>query len=197
MPRGFSGPEEFRAWLEEHHARVSELIIRCWKTRAKHRGMTYRQALDEALCVGWIDGVRRSVDAESFSVRFTPRRSKSPWSAINMARASQLQAEGRMHPAGLAAWEAGKRAHRPQETRGGTLAPFYLRKLRARPRAWRFIEEQPPSYRRLCALWVMSAKQPETRARRLEVLIASSERQQAIPPLGRAAHRGTRGRTRG
>ncbi len=105
-PRSFAGPREFRAWLEEHHARVTELLVRCWKTQARHRAMTYRQALDEALCLGWIDGVRRSLDEASFSVRFTPRKPKSAWSAVNVARVGELRAEGRMHPAGLAAFDA-------------------------------------------------------------------------------------------
>jgi uncharacterized protein YdeI (YjbR/CyaY-like superfamily) len=151
--------------------------------------MTYRQALDEALCLGWIDGVRRSLDEASFSVRFTPRKPKSAWSAVNVARVGQLRAEGRMHPAGLAAFDARVKTGYSHESRPQALAPAYLKKLRANARAWRFFEAQPPWYRRTCAFWVMSARRPETRARRLDVLISSSERQESVPPLKRPARR--------
>jgi uncharacterized protein YdeI (YjbR/CyaY-like superfamily) len=197
MPRSFAGPAEFRAWIEEHHARATELLVRCWKVEARHRGMTYRQALDEALCLGWIDGVRRSVDEASFSVRFTPRKPKSAWSAVNIARVGQLQAEGRMHAAGLAAFDARVKSGYSYESRPRALAPAYLKKLRASARAWRFFEEQPPWYRRTCAFWIMSAKQPETRARRLQLLIASSEKEESVAPLKRPATPPTTGRPRG
>lgn len=187
-PRSFASPAEFRAWLEEHHGSVNELFVRCWKTQARHKGMTYREALDEALCLGWIDGVRRSVDGASFSVRFTPRKAKSAWSAVNIARAGQLQKAGRLHPKGLAAFQARVKPQYSYESRPRALAPAYLKKFRANRLAWRFFEAQPPWYRRTTAFWVMSAKQAETRARRLDVLIASSEQQKAIPPLkGRSA----------
>ncbi len=182
-PRSFPSPTEFRAWLEEHHGSVNELFVRCWKTQARHKGMTYREALDEALCLGWIDGVRRSVDEASFNVRFTPRKAKSQWSAVNVTRANQLLKERRMHPAGLAAFRARVNTQYSYESRPQALAPAYLRKFRANPRAWKFFEAQPPWYRRTTAFWVMSAKQEETRARRLDVLIASSEQHKAIPPL--------------
>jgi len=192
--RAFRGPDEFRAWLLEHGTSVTELFVRCYKGQAKHKGMTYRQALDEALCFGWIDGVRRSLDDSSFSVRFTPRKPKSEWSAVNIKRVGQLRAEGRMHPAGLAAFDAGVKSRYSYETRPRSLSAPYLEKLRANPRAWRFFEAQPPWYRRTTAFWVMSAKQPETRARRLDALIAHSERQSAIPPLKRPGPRGPAGR---
>lgn len=184
-PRSFPGPASFRAWLEKHHARATELLLRCRKTGASGRGVTYREALDEALCLGWIDGVRHGLDEESFSVRFTPRKPKSAWSAVNIARALQLEADGRMHPAGLAAFRARVKPQYSYEIRPLGLAPAYLAKLRARPRAWRFFQAQPPWYRRSCAFWVMSAKLPQTRERRLDVLIESSEQQKAVPPLRR------------
>ena len=159
--------------------------------------MTYRQALDEALCLGWIDGVRRSLDEASFSVRFTPRKPKSAWSAVNIARVGGLRAEGRMHPAGLAAFGARVKTGYSYESRPQALAPAFLRKLRASARARRFFEAQPPWYRRTCAFWVMSAKQAETRARRLQVLIASSEKKESVAPLKRPATRPTTGRPRG
>jgi uncharacterized protein YdeI (YjbR/CyaY-like superfamily) len=103
IPTAFATPRALRAWLERHHGTAAELYIRCYKSHAKEKGVTYTQALDEALCYGWIDGVRRSFDEDSFSVRFTPRRPKSVWSAVNIRRAGELEAAGRMRPSGLAA----------------------------------------------------------------------------------------------
>src|SRR5512147_1648704 len=104
-PRRFATPAGFRAWLARHHATTDELVIRCYKVHASHLGMTYSEALDEALCHGWIDGVRRSVDEDTFSVRFSPRRTGSRWSHVNTRRARKLRAAGRMTPAGLAAFQ--------------------------------------------------------------------------------------------
>jgi uncharacterized protein YdeI (YjbR/CyaY-like superfamily) len=145
--------------------------------------LTYRQALDEALCAGWIDGVRHGLDALTFSVRFTPRKPKSAWSTTNIRRFLELQAEGRVHPAGRRAFEARVKSGYSFESRPRALAPAFLRSFRSHPKAWRFFEEQPPWYRRTSSFWVMSAKKPETRKRRLAVLIAHSERQRGIPPL--------------
>jgi uncharacterized protein YdeI (YjbR/CyaY-like superfamily) len=186
-PRSFSGAASFRRWLERNHDRETELLLRCRKTGAAGRGVTYREALDEALCLGWIDGVRRAVDADSFSVRFTPRKPKSAWSAVNVRRARQLEAEGRMHPAGLAAFRARVKPEYSYESRPRSLAPAHLARFRARARAWRFFEAQAPWYRRICAFWVMSAKRPETRERRLDRLIEVSDRQEGLPSLKRPA----------
>lgn len=144
--------------------------------------------------MGWIDGVRRSVDATSFSVRFSPRKPKSAWSTVNITRFGQLQKEGRVHPAGLAAFQARVKTQYSYENRPQALAPAYVRKFRANQRAWRFFDAQPPWYRRTCAFWVMSAKQPETRERRLALLITISGQQKGIPPLKPGPAR--RGRTR-
>jgi len=188
-PRGFRQPAAFRAWLLAHHATASELLVRCFKVFARERGMTYAEALDEALCFGWIDGVRRSVDAHSFSVRFTPRKAKSYWSAVNRRHAERLLAEGRMHPAGRTALgkaaeaEAGRYSF---ERRPHALSPAYEKRLRARPRAWAFYQQQAPWYRRTSAFWVMSARREETRERRLTELIACSAEQRPIGPLARA-----------
>lgn len=191
--RGFAGPAEFRAWLERNRASAAELYVRCAKVQAGG-GVTYRQALDEALCFGWIDGVRHALDAKSFSVRFTPRKAKSAWSAVNIRRFRELRAAGRVRPAGLRAYEARTESRYSFESRPSTLAPAYLRALRANARAFRFFEVQPPWYQRTVSFWVMSAKRPETRERRLAVLITHSERQQGIPPLMRPT---ARGRARG
>ena len=146
------------------------------------------------------------MDETSFSVRFTPRKAKSAWSAVNIARARELEAEGRMHPAGLAAFRARAKPEYSYEGRPRALAPAYLKKLRANPRAWRFFSAQAPWYRRTCAFWIMSAKRPETRERRLDRLIALSEQHEGVPPLktrdvtpAREPRPGTRppGRSRG
>jgi uncharacterized protein YdeI (YjbR/CyaY-like superfamily) len=190
----FRTPQAFHAWLEAHHADAAELVVRCFKTHAAGRGMTYSQALDEALCFGWIDGVRRSVDADSFSVRFTPRQEKSKWSAVNVARARVLEREGRMRPPGLVAFrkrsDGDSEAPYSYESRPQELAPAYAKRIRANPRARAFYESQPPWYRRTTAFWVMSAKQEETRLRRLSALIACSEAGRPIDALARAPKTG-------
>jgi uncharacterized protein YdeI (YjbR/CyaY-like superfamily) len=178
--KAFSGPAEFRAWLEKHHATASELFVRCAKAHVK-TGLTYRQALDEALCLGWIDGVRHSVDAASFSQRFSPRKPRSAWSTVNIKRFRELQAERRVTPAGLRAFETGVKSQYSFESRPSALSPAYRRRFRSHTRAWAFFEALPPGYRRTCCFWVMSAKQPETRERRLDVLIARSARGEGVP----------------
>lgn len=194
--RRFPGRSAFRAWLERNRATARELYVRCAKAGAAGGGLTYRQALDEALCLGWIDGVRHALDAQSFSVRFSPRKARSAWSAVNVRRFQELRAEGRARPAGLAAFEARVKIRHSFESRPRALAPAYLRRLRASPRAWRFFEAQPPWYRRTCSFWVMSAKQADTRARRLAVLIASSARGHGIPPFKRPSPRAATGNRR-
>ena len=184
-PRAFPGPAAFRAWLRKNHAKEKELLVRCCKVAVKDKGLTYREALDEALCFGWIDGVRRRVDATTFSVRFTPRKPKSKWSAVNIKRMRELSAEKRLHPAGQKAFDARIASSYSYETRPQVLAPELMKRFRARPRAWRYFEERPPWYRRTASFWVMSAKKPETRERRLEELIAKCARASAIPPLKR------------
>jgi uncharacterized protein YdeI (YjbR/CyaY-like superfamily) len=192
-PRGFSDPAEFRAWLAKNHATTAELFVRCAKAHVP-RGLTYRQALDEALCIGWIDGVRHSVDATSFSVRFTPRKPRSAWSTVNIKRFLELQSEGRVRPPGHQAFEARVKSRYSFESRPRALAPAYLRRFRSNRRAWAFFKAQPPWYQRTCSFWVMSAKQPETRERRLALLVSRSERGEGISPLKRPAARGAKSR---
>lgn len=180
--RPFASASAFRAWLEKNGATIRELYVRCAKVGAPG-GLTYKQALDEALCLGWIDGVRHSLDAASFSVRFTPRKAKSAWSAVNVKRFAELDAEGRLHPNGRAAYAAGGRTQYSYESRPRDLAPVYLKKFKARRKAWAFFAAQPPWYRRTCAFWVMSARRPETRERRLGTLMACSEKHEGLPGL--------------
>lgn len=190
----FRTPAAFRAWLATHHKTARELIVRCYKRHAAARGLTYAQALDEALCVGWIDGIRRAIDDDSFSTRFTPRRPRSVWSRINIGHAGRLIAEGRMKKAGLEAF-----ARRPAPPVGAysfenrpSLSLDLERAFRAHPPAWGYYRGQPPWYQRTTAHWIMSAKRDETRARRLATLIACSARREPIPQLDRRPSEATR-----
>jgi uncharacterized protein YdeI (YjbR/CyaY-like superfamily) len=184
-PRAFRSPEAFRVWLLKHHATEPELLIRIFKNHMARRGMTNAQAVDEALCFGWIDGVRRRIDADSFSVRFTPRRKGSVWSAINIRRVAELEQTGRMHEAGRAAFAARVASSYSYESRPRELAPALLARLKKNRPAWRFFSAQAPWYQRISAFWIMSAKQPQTRERRLADLIARSE--EKLPIRGLAA----------
>jgi uncharacterized protein YdeI (YjbR/CyaY-like superfamily) len=194
-PTPFRSSARFRAWLQKNHGRRSELLVSCAKAGAG-TGLSYKQALDEALCFGWIDGVRRSIDETCFSVRFTPRKPKSYWSAVNIRRARELEAEGRMHAAGLAVFRGRveREARYSFESRPRALAPELERRFRAQKRAWADFQARPPWYRRTSSFWVMSAKQPETRARRFELLLECSKKGVTIPMLTRAPKRTMAGR---
>ena len=174
--KSFRTQVDFRAWLERHHDSETELMMRLFKVHARHRGIGYREALDEALCFGWIDGVVRSLDEDSFTQRFTPRKQKSNWSAVNVKRYGELLAAGRVHPAGVAAfarWD-GKKAPYSFESAPRALSPELARRFRQKKRAWAFWEQQPPGYRRVMTHWVMSAKREETREKRLVALMKES-----------------------
>ena len=161
--------------------------MRLFKVHAKERGVTYREALDEALCFGWIDGVRRALDADSFTQRFSPRRAGSKWSQVNRRRMGELQAAGLLAPPGLAAWKAASKqpAGYSFESRPTALAKRYLTQLAANARAHAYFKGEAPWYRRVTSFYVMSAKQEETRQRRLEQLIACCEQQRRIGILAR------------
>jgi uncharacterized protein YdeI (YjbR/CyaY-like superfamily) len=186
--KAFASSRDFRKWLRANHETTSELLVRCYKVHARDKGLTYREALDEALCFGWIDGVRRAVDEESFSTRFTPRKPGSKWSAINTRRAKELEAEGRMHPAGLRAFARrndGNSKRYSFEEKPSKLDPASARAFRANPRAWEFFQAQAPWYQRTSIFWVMDARQEATRARRLAELITRSARGEPIKLLDR------------
>lgn len=193
MLRRFASAREFRTWLAKSHDTAKELLLRCYKTHARDKGLTYREALDEALCFGWIDGVRRAVDEESFSTRFSPRKPRSKWSAINIRRAKELEAEGRMHEVGLRAFAARDAVSSKRysfEERPSKLDPASLKAFRANRRAWTFFQAQAPWYQRTSIFWVMDARKEETRSRRLGELIACSGRGEPIKVLDRRpAHR--------
>jgi uncharacterized protein YdeI (YjbR/CyaY-like superfamily) len=186
-PTSFTTPAAFRRWLKRHHSSSTELLVRLRKVGASGTGMTYAEALDEALCVGWIDGVRKSIGAAGFTVRFTPRTSKSKWSAVNCRKFNALEAAGRIRAAGMKAF----REHRATgveysyESGPKELSPAFTRTFRANLAAWKFFSTLPPSYRRTSSFWVMSAKREETRARRLGTLIDCSRQGRRIPQLAR------------
>jgi uncharacterized protein YdeI (YjbR/CyaY-like superfamily) len=188
-PRGFGTAAAFRDWLHRNHATAREIIVRLQRVHAADRGITYKQALDEALCFGWIDGVRRPLDADSFSVRFTPRKPRSTWSRVNVGHAERLIVEGRMREAGLAAFRARDEKHTAIysfEQRPSDLAPACKKAFQANATAWSYFQSQPPWYRRTSTRWVMSAKKQETRSKRLTTLIDCSARGVPIPPLDRS-----------
>ena len=173
----FSTQSLFREWLAKNHARSVELWVGFHKKKSGKKSITYPEALDEALCFGWIDGVRKTVNESSYTIRFTPRKSKSIWSRVNTERAEELSKLGRMKPSGLQAFAL----RDPQrsgiysfESSARKLAAAYETKFRAKRKAWEYFQSQPPGYRKLATFWVMSAKKEETRLRRLEQLISDS-----------------------
>ncbi len=187
-PRFFETPAALRAWLERNHARRDELWVGIHKKGSGLPSVTYAEALDEALCYGWIDGVRRSLDATSYVIRFTPRKARSAWSAVNVRHVARLTRAGRMRPPGLAAFAARDPARTERdssEREQATLPPEYERLFRAHAKAWTFFQAKPASYRRPAIWWVMSAKREETRLRRLQTLIADSAAGRDIKPLAR------------
>lgn len=188
-PRFFVTPADFRRWLERNHGRERELLVGFFKKGSGKPSITWPESVDEAICFGWIDGVRHTIDESAYSIRFTPRKPTSIWSAVNVAKAEALTAAGRMAPAGAAAFAA----RTPERTgvysfeRAATakLTADEERRFSAQQRARAFFDAQPPWYRRTAFHWVVSAKRPETRARRLDQLIADSAAGRTIPPLTR------------
>jgi uncharacterized protein YdeI (YjbR/CyaY-like superfamily) len=188
-PRFFETPERFREWLAEHHATHTELLVGFYKRGSGRPSITWPESVDEALCYGWIDGVRRSLSDEAYTIRFTPRRPTSIWSAINVARVAALEQLGRMTPAGARAFSARTPARTGvysfERAEAARLSPEQERALRGHAAAAAFFDAQPPWYRRTAIHWVISAKREETRARRLAQLIADSAEQRTIGPLTR------------
>jgi uncharacterized protein YdeI (YjbR/CyaY-like superfamily) len=186
-PTFFATPDDFRAWLQEHHETERELLVGFHKKGSGRPSITWPQSVDQALCFGWIDGVRRRIDDESYSIRFTPRKARSTWSAINVKRVGELTAEGLMHPAGVAAFERrsdDKTAiYAYEQRKAAALDAEQNRRFKADKKAWAWFQAQPPSYRRTATYWVISAKKAETRQRRLERLIADSAAGRTIPSL--------------
>ncbi len=187
-PIYFESPHAFREWLAANHEAAAEVLVGFHKRGSGRPSLTWPESVDQALCFGWIDGVRRSVDAERYTIRFTPRQARSYWSNVNIKRAKELIELGLMQEAGLRAFEArsGERSGAYSfENRGVTLDPSFEARLRANEKAWGFFQAQAPWYRRTASFWVMSAKREETRLRRLEALIAESEAGRTVGPLTR------------
>jgi len=183
-PTFFASAAAFRRWLAVHHAKEPELLVGFYHRGSGLGGITYSEALDEALCFGWIDGVRRNFDRTSYTIRFTPRRAGSNWSNVNIRRVRALKAAGRMRAAGFREFRAGrKRREYLFEARPKQLAPAYLERLRDNAKAWSFFTSQPPGFRRTAASWVMSGKMEPTRLRRLAALIAAAERGERPAPF--------------
>src|SRR5438105_5041004 len=180
MPKFFRSTSDFRKWLERNHEVKSELWVGFYKKNSGRPSITWPESVDEALCFGWIDGIRKSVDDISYKIRFTPRRRGSIWSAINIRRAQELTKQKRMRPAGLKAFAArieNKSGVYSYEQRRAELEKPYSSRLKKNKGAWDFFQAQPPSYRKMMSWYIMSAKTEETRSKRFEkLMIASASR---------------------
>jgi uncharacterized protein YdeI (YjbR/CyaY-like superfamily) len=188
-PAFFSASSEWRAWLEEHHAETEELWVGFHKKHSGNPSITWPEAVDAALCFGWIDGIRKSLDEVSYTIRFTPRRARSTWSAVNIRRVAELKKSGLMHPAGVRAFTARRdeksEIYAYEQRKGAKLGGAYEQRFRTDKTAWSFFQAQPPWYRRTASWWVISAKKEETRQRRLATLIEDSKSGRTIRALTR------------
>ncbi len=175
----FRSHSDLRKWFEKHHTTARELWVGYYKRASGKRSITWPESVDEALCVGWIDGIRKSVDDLTYTIRFTPRKPRSIWSAVNIRRARALAVERRMQPAGLAAF-AVRRENRSgiysYEQRQARLPEPYAGMLRENRAAWDFFRALPPGVRKQMCWWVISARKEETRLKRLKKLVEESAR---------------------
>jgi uncharacterized protein YdeI (YjbR/CyaY-like superfamily) len=184
----FASAEKLREWLAKHHESESELWVGFYKVGTGRPSVTYKEAVDEVLCVGWIDGVRQSIDEERWRIRMTPRKPGSYWSEVNTKRANELIAEGRMTAVGLAEFErrdVEKTKEYSYEARTRGLDAPYEKRFKANKKAWAHFEAQPPGYRKTASWWVMSAKREETRWSRLETLFVESAQGKDLKALVR------------
>ena len=182
-PRFFATPLQFNNWLARNHDLEKEILVGFHKKTSGKKSITYSEALDEALCFGWIDGVRKSLNDDSYTIRFTPRRAKSIWSLVNVRHIERLQKEGRIQPSGVAAFDARdpkRTGIYAFENRPRKLSREFEKILRTNKKAWAFFSAQPPFYKRTIAFWVMGAKKEETRLSRLNRLIDSSARGERV-----------------
>ena len=187
-PKFFAHQSQFRKWLEKHYNKSSELWVGFYKKASGKDSITWSQAVDEGLCFGWIDGIRKSIDSVSYMIRFTPRKSGSIWSVININRAKELSKLGLMHPAGIGVFQNRDEKKSNQysfEQKSVKLDRNYEKKFRENKKAWNHFQSMAPSYRKAATWWVMSAKQEETRLRRLAILISDSNLSQKIGALKR------------
>lgn len=190
-PTFFETPADFRAWLEEHHGSAEVLWVGFYKKGSGRPSITWPESVDEALCFGWIDGLRKGIDDVAYKIRFTPRKPDSNWSAVNIARVEELLEKDRMRPAGIAAYERRlekkSRVYSYEQRQRAALDPEAEKRFRAHPEAWKFFRSQPPGYRRTAIFWVVSAKREDTRRRRLDTLIEDSANGLRIGPLRRGS----------
>lgn len=183
-PTFFKTPSDFRKWLEKHHDKEQELLVGFYKRDSGKPSITWPESVDQALCFGWIDGIRRSLGETSYTIRFTPRRAQSTWSAVNIKRVGELTKQGLMMPSGLTAFAARKENRSgiySYEQRTAELPEPYRGMVKKNKAAWKFFADQTPSYRKAANWWVLSAKQEETKLKRLDKLIYYSAQQQTIP----------------
>ena len=175
-PTFFATEADFRRWLDANHQSADELLVGFWKKASGRPSIDWPQARDQALCFGWIDGIRKSLGEDSYTIRFTPRRRGSVWSRVNVERFHALRSAGQMTPAGERAFQAGRenRSHYSYESAPRELEPEEIERFRGDRAAWSDWEKRPPGYRKLALHWITSAKKPETRARRLATLIEDS-----------------------
>lgn len=177
-PVFFANQAEFRKWLELNHTSEKELLAGYYKVGTGQQNMTWSQSVDEALCFGWIDGIRRSIEKDSYCIRFTPRRPGSTWSAVNIKKVEELIKKGLMHPAGLESYnkrKGQKSGVYSYENIPVSLSPELGHLFKENKKAWEFFEKQAPSYRKTIYRWIMDAKQETTRQRRLKKVISASE----------------------
>ncbi len=189
-PVFFPTPADLRQWFEKNHDSEQELWVGYYKKDSGKPSITWPESVDQALCFGWIDGIRKSVDEHSYKIRFTPRKPTSTWSAVNMRRVDELTKLGLMKPAGLKAFERRKQDKSAiyayeQARHEAQLPDAFEKQLRANKKAWAFFQKQPPSYQRGASWWVISAKREETRLKRLETLITDSAQGRTVAPLTR------------
>jgi len=185
-PKFFARSSDFRLWLKKHHRSEKELLVGFYRKGSGKPSLTWPESVDEALCHGWIDGIRRSIDSESYSIRFTPRKADSHWSAINIRRVKELSKLGLMREAGKEAFAKRTRERSQKasyEQKSITLDPLSEDHLQNNRRAWTYFQACPPYYKRRSLWWIISAKKEETKQRRLAILIESSERGELIPPF--------------
>ena len=191
--RFFETPAELRDWLDDHHETAEELIVGAWKKSTGKPTVTWPEIVEEALCVGWIDSIRRSVPGDGWTIRLTPRRKGSNWSSVNIAKIAELRAAGRMRPAGEAAFAARTAARSAvysyEQRKEATLEPVEEARFRGNQAAWMWFQARAASYRTAAVYWIVSAKRPETRAKRLATLIEDSAAGRTIRPLTRPGDR--------
>jgi uncharacterized protein YdeI (YjbR/CyaY-like superfamily) len=185
-PKFFTTKSSFRNWLEKNHDKATELLVGFYKVNSGKQSITWSESVDEAICFGWIDGIRKSIDTESYCIRFTPRNPRSIWSAINIQKVENLSKQGLMHPAGIAAFQKRdekKSAIYSYEKSPEKLSDDFSKKFKSNKKAWNFFQSMAPSYQRTAVHWVMNAKQESTKLKRLDELINDSEAKRKIKSL--------------